>query len=230
MYRWVLCGIDRGIRNLWWKLSFKIVIPPSRNKLAFKPVQPFDGHSEKNSTSVVRIRVYGKCCSVLKEMTNLVLLLTAELMLEFFKFFMDFPFTNNVLCGCSGEVIPKESFQPPEDGFRFRYITLQDPFDLAHNIAKTVSLQTFVSFCEHVNNECTIFAGRALDLRIMLEKDRPEEDLPAPPVMVSVSGFKASLPTTAWIPKVPDLTKKILEDFFQCEFVKEMDEEESGES
>lgn len=124
-------------------------------------------------------------------------------------------------------MIPIEMFEKPEDGFKMRYINFQDPFDLCHNIAKTVSLQTYRCFRQHISSEVAIFSKRALDLVLLFEKDRPEEDALGTSTMVSVAGSRAAPPTIDWMIKAAEMAQKILVDFFCCD-VRELSQEESG--
>ena len=157
--------------------------------------------------------------------------LSAELLLQFFTFYASFPFTNHVMSCFSGEVIPIESFPVPEDGFKLRYVNLQDPFDLAHNIAKSVGLPTFTAFREFLRQEVCVFSQIPLDLVVLFNIDYTAPDLPPSPVMVSISASR-KFPVkedSSWGPKVADLTQKMLLEFFRCEFVREMSAEDFGE-
>ena len=157
--------------------------------------------------------------------------LSAELLLQFFTFYASFPFTNHVMSCFSGEVIPIESFPMPEDGFKLRYVNLQDPFDLAHNIAKSVGLPTFTAFREFLRQEVCVFSRIPLDLVVLFNIDYTAPDLPPSPVMVSISASR-KFPVkedSSWGPKVADLTQKMLLEFFRCEFVREISAEDFGE-
>ena len=149
--------------------------------------------------------------------------------MDFFAFYASFDFPSNVMSTFTGEVIPVQSFEVPPDGFRFRYVNIQDPFDMAHNIAKSVSMHTFITMREWMRQEVAVFSKIPLSLITLFDKDYSETCLPAIPVMVSISAHKSKVPFAEWTPKVADLTKRIFEDFFRCEFVRELSEGDAGE-
>ncbi|OQV23598.1 putative Speckle targeted PIP5K1A-regulated poly(A) polymerase [Hypsibius exemplaris] len=153
----------------------------------------------------------------------------AELLVQFFNFYVDFPFTNHVMCGYTGEVLPVEDFPVPEEGFRFRYVNLQDPFDLAHNIAKSVCLTTFISFREFLRQEVAVFTRMPLNLLVLFNIDHAAADLPDYPVMISISPSRSLKELDdEFGQKVAGLTAKMLMQFFRCEFVREISREEFG--
>uniref|UniRef100_A0A6V7HNL5 C2H2-type domain-containing protein n=1 Tax=Bracon brevicornis TaxID=1563983 RepID=A0A6V7HNL5_9HYME len=93
----------------------------------------------------------------------------AKLLSEFFGFFADFDYRNNVICPLLGRPIAKKAFQfvevPTEMNHYIRYLDtlsnpepfridsvmcIQNPFDLSHNIAETVKkliVYRFKTFC-----------------------------------------------------------------------------------
>ncbi|XP_055337892.1 speckle targeted PIP5K1A-regulated poly(A) polymerase-like [Paramacrobiotus metropolitanus] len=110
----------------------------------------------------------------------------ADLLLDFFEYYSTFSFPTTVMRGWSGEVVPlsdfRDSLPPTGDPFKLRYVNLQDPFDLSHNIAKSVSLTTFVALLRWLQEEVAVFRRRALNLLPLLETER--EDVAPPPVML----------------------------------------------
>lgn len=96
---------------------------------------------------------------------------TRELMKDFFKYYQDFNYEQDVVCPLLGTVIPKASFDEdhldlPTDmqtyvekivndsnSERFRYLSpicIQDPFDLSHNLTKACPkeyVEKFTSLC-----------------------------------------------------------------------------------
>ena len=105
------------------------------------------------------------------------MLCTAELLLEFFRFYAAFPFVDNVVDLLTAEVIPMDKFELADDIVRRRYVNLQDPFDRVHNIGKPLTIDAFLCLRatlrrsvvdEIVRRECRAFSQRFLDLRALL--------------------------------------------------------------
>ncbi|XP_067139358.1 poly(A) RNA polymerase, mitochondrial-like isoform X1 [Centruroides vittatus] len=80
-----------------------------------------------------------------------------ELLQEFFQFYANFDFLFKIICPRTGETIDKETFFSQSDNkFKITPISIQDPFDLHHNVGATAKILLFEQFMQKLQNSTTI--------------------------------------------------------------------------
>ncbi|XP_055327857.1 uncharacterized protein LOC129581038 [Paramacrobiotus metropolitanus] len=104
----------------------------------------------------------------------------SELLLRFFQFYSDINFAQCVIEIKSGKILLPEDFRGPND-FKWAYINVQDPFDLSHNIAKSVDFFTFMSFHDEMKRAIQILTSPAPSLTRLLTRVHPVVAAPEVP-------------------------------------------------